>query len=219
MEYSVYCHTCLPNGKKYFGISNDPARRWKDGFGRKWGAGGYNPVLKKDYEIYGKEEFISEILLEGLTMEEACKKETELIKQYETYTNPSKGYNWSAGGEVPIGADLSMVPKRKAAMVAKYGVESWMQTKEGKENYSRVVAERGLTRPVQNVETGKVFPSIQSAASWAGLARDGHIGACLKGTRKTSGKVPKGFPNAGARASWRDITYEEYKTIANQASQ
>ena len=46
---------------------------------------------------YGWENFVGEILLDGLTYEEACQKEIELIAKYKS-NNSQYGYNISSGG-------------------------------------------------------------------------------------------------------------------------
>ena len=90
--YYVYKHTS-PNGKVYIGItSQNPQKRWKYGHG-------YidNHYFRNAIKKYGWNNFEHEILFSGLSVEEAKKKEIELIKEYDS-TNRSKGYNRSPGG-------------------------------------------------------------------------------------------------------------------------
>lgn len=91
--YTVYKHIC-PNNKIYIGITGqNPFKRWKNGLGYKRSKHFFNAILK-----YGWDNIKHEILYAGLTKEEACEKETELIAQYKS--NQKKfGYNLSVGGE------------------------------------------------------------------------------------------------------------------------
>lgn len=92
-KFFVYKHTS-PSGKVYIGItSRNPKRRWKHGSGYS-----NNPYFTHAIQKYGWENFKHEILYEGLSKEEACEKEIELIKKYDS-TNHNKGYNITIGGE------------------------------------------------------------------------------------------------------------------------
>ena len=91
--YCVYKHTS-PNNKVYIGItSRNPETRWKNGYGYS-----SNKHLTSAIQKYGWDNFQHEILFENLTREEACQKEIDLIKFYDS-TNPDKGYNHSLGGD------------------------------------------------------------------------------------------------------------------------
>lgn len=92
--YSVYCHTNKLNGKKYIGVTKSkPERRWAKGEGYKTSRHFYFAIQK-----YGWDGFEHEILCEGLSKEQACEKEKELIREYQT-TKAEYGYNLSTGGE------------------------------------------------------------------------------------------------------------------------
>lgn len=92
-NYCVYKHTS-PNGKVYIGItSKNPLKRWRKGSGYYSNSAFFNAIHK-----YGWDNIRHEILFDGLTKEEACQKEIELIKQYDS-TNPQRGYNITFGGE------------------------------------------------------------------------------------------------------------------------
>ncbi|KAB8292074.1 group I intron endonuclease, partial [Bifidobacterium apri] len=91
--YVVYKHT-TPSGKVYIGITGKkPEYRWKNGNGYKDNAHFDNAIKK-----YGWENTKHEIVANGLTKEQACDLEIELIAKYHA-TDPRKGYNISAGGE------------------------------------------------------------------------------------------------------------------------
>lgn len=90
--YTVYMHIC-PNNKKYIGITkNNVEERWKLGRGYK-----NCTLFFKAINKYKWNNIEHKILFTGLSEEEACKKEKELIQKYKTF-NPKYGYNISLGG-------------------------------------------------------------------------------------------------------------------------
>lgn len=93
-NYCVYKHTA-PNGKVYIGITSQmPEARWgKDGSGYKHNKHFWNAICK-----YGWNAFVHEILLEGLTADQAGEFERLFIDLYDSW-NPKKGYNNTSGGE------------------------------------------------------------------------------------------------------------------------
>lgn len=108
--YTVYCHTHIESGKKYFGItSRDPEKRFGPNGCRylKKSKGHYNhPAFANAILKYGWDAFSHEILFTGLTLEEANAKEMELIAKYKTnvvrYGN-EYGYNCTDGGDGATG--------------------------------------------------------------------------------------------------------------------
>ena len=106
MSYSVYKHTC-PNGKIYVGITlMIPTLRWRNGkHGYRHNIYFQNAILK-----YGWDNIKHEILYSGLTKEEACQKEIELIARYKS-NDRRYGYNIDNGGNC-IGK-VSSETKRK----------------------------------------------------------------------------------------------------------
>lgn len=109
-QYCVYCHTNIINDKKYIGQTKEHPRE------RRWGRNGAGyktqPYFWRAIEKYGWDNFRSEILRDDLTKEEADQSEIELIALYDT-TNPSKGYNLSAGGGGPTGVPCPEELKKK----------------------------------------------------------------------------------------------------------
>lgn len=93
-NYCVYMHVS-PSGKRYIGITSQrPERRWrKNGEGYKDHVYFWRAIQK-----HGWNNFDHIILYEGLTKEEAEKKEIELIAYYNS-NNEDYGYNLSIGGE------------------------------------------------------------------------------------------------------------------------
>lgn len=105
--YTVYKHTA-PNGKVYIGISGqNPERRWANGEGYKKNKHFYRAILKYDWK-----NIKHEIVGNGLTKEQACNLEIELIAKYDS-TNRDKGYNKSTGGEINKGYHLSPETRQK----------------------------------------------------------------------------------------------------------
>ena len=95
MPYTVYCHIS-PSGKKYIGITmQDVKKRWENGRGYKECQRFYGAIKK-----YGWEKFEHEILMTGLTKEEAEAEEIRLIAELKT-TDDHFGYNIENGGNVP----------------------------------------------------------------------------------------------------------------------
>ena len=80
-KFCVYVHI-FPNGKKYISITcKRPNDRWEGVTGYKEGSPMRNSINK-----YGWNNIEHVILFEGLTQEEACNKEIELIAEYKTKT-------------------------------------------------------------------------------------------------------------------------------------
>lgn len=92
-KYTVYCHTNLSNGKKYFGITfRDPEKRWINGKGYK-----NNAYFSRAIEKYGWNGFSHEIIYSGLTKEQAETTEINLISKYKS-NDHRYGYNIENGG-------------------------------------------------------------------------------------------------------------------------
>ena len=93
--YTVYRHKNKINGKIYIGITmQEPEKRWGiDGCNYKSSPHFYAAIQK-----YGWDNFEHEILFTNLTKEEACLKEQELIKKYDSMDRDF-GYNSTSGGE------------------------------------------------------------------------------------------------------------------------
>lgn len=93
--YTVYQHKNKINGKIYIGITmQEPEQRWRHGEGYKSSPHFYAAIQK-----YGWDNFEHNILFTNLTKEEACLKEQELIKKFNSM-NREFGYNSTSGGDV-----------------------------------------------------------------------------------------------------------------------
>lgn len=90
--YCVYKHTS-PSGKVYIGMTKQsPEARWKNGFGYASSKHFYNAITK-----YGWDNFSHEIIIDNLSVEEACHYEKLFIKFYHS-TDRRYGYNCKDGG-------------------------------------------------------------------------------------------------------------------------
>ena len=94
--YIVYQHKNKINEKVYIGItSQKPEQRWgSQGCNYKSSPHFYSAIQK-----YGWDNFEHNILFTELTKEQACLKEQELIKEYNSM-NREFGYNSTSGGDI-----------------------------------------------------------------------------------------------------------------------
>lgn len=108
-KYCVYKHTNKINGKVYIGLTGQkPEYRWKhDGEGYNGSAYFYNAIQK-----YGWDNFEHEILMDGLTKEEAQLREQEYIMFFKSADN-EYGYNLTFGGEANIPNDATRAKMSK----------------------------------------------------------------------------------------------------------
>lgn len=149
--YCVYKHTNKFNGKVYIGItSQQPEKRWKNGYGYEG-----NEYFFRSIQKYGwNEGFDHEIIVDGLTKEQACAIEIELIQAYDS-TNSDKGYNFSSGGD--------------CGNAGCYRSEEWVE----KMSIS-------LMKPVICIESSIIYQSVKHAEQQTGV-RASSIGAACRG--------------------------------------
>ena len=93
----VYKHINKINGKIYIGITREkkPENRWRNGLGYKHSSHLWSAIQK-----YGWNNFDHEVIASGLTEQEACCMEIDLIKKYKSNNNQF-GYNIAEGGSAP----------------------------------------------------------------------------------------------------------------------
>ena len=97
-NYVVYKHRNTANNKVYIGITcQKPEARWNKGKGYKKNKHFYAAILK-----YGWDSFEHTILRDNLPKQCATTLEKLYIAKYNS-TDPSKGYNFSEGGEASAG--------------------------------------------------------------------------------------------------------------------
>lgn len=97
-KYYVYMHINNINGKMYVGLTKQfPTDRWGvDGKNYKYKC----PVFWNAIQKYGWDNFEHIIYANGLSKEDACKIEIQLIKAFKTQ-NRQFGYNILEGGSAP----------------------------------------------------------------------------------------------------------------------
>lgn len=207
IEYCVYVHT-FPDGKVYVGMtSQNPVRRWAKGQGYQLQKVLYDAILK-----HGWDNIKHEIVFDGISKEEACQKEIELIAYYNS-TDPKCGYNKSFGGALPhLGLRHTEEARRKMskALKGKYvgeknhlygthfteehrrkiseanmGRSSWIKGKHMSEEHKRKIGEK-RKKAVICIETNVVYISSIEAEEDTGITCK-NIRACCQGTSKTAG--------------------------------
>lgn len=140
--YTVYGHF-VPSGKWYFGLTKQvPEKRWSNGKGY---AGTF---FGKAIEKYGWDNIYHNIILDGLSEQEACYLEKRLIARYDTM-NPENGYNRTPGGN-------------KGSLGHRMSEDSKQRIREA--NRNRQIYKYNC-RKVVCVETGEEFGSISEAAN------------------------------------------------------
>lgn len=128
--WKLYKYTCKHNGLIYFGITCKTLdQRWAEKYRG-------NPKLHNTIQKYGKEGFIREIVLDGLTLEEASQAEIDYIAKYNA-TDKNIGFNIASGGTAPMyGRKHSKETKEKFSETRKgenngfYGKHHSEETKE-----------------------------------------------------------------------------------------
>lgn len=170
-NYKVYMHRNKINKKVYIGITKQKCEeRWKhDGLGYQKQEKFFRAILK-----YGWDNFEHIILFEGLTAEEASKKECELITLYDSYNN---GYNANLGGSV-TNHSLATLEKMRQSMTGK------KHTQETKNKIS--VAKDKDKVSVLCIETHKIYSSIADASAETGTDKSSII-KCCKGIMLSAG--------------------------------
>ena len=149
-NWTVYKHTNKINGKSYIGITS---RKPED----RWGTNGYKYQSQKSKYLcfskaiqkYGWDNFTHEILFTGLTTEDACKKEKELISFYNS--KAPFGYNLTDGGEGTSGYEVS---------------------EEFKQRRSELVANGNNPKARKVIYGDKIFETIDECASFLNVGRN-----------------------------------------------
>ena len=153
----VYKHT-TPSGKVYIGItSNKPEYRWDHGNGYKC-----NKHFWRAIQRYGWDSIEHEILASGLTHEQACALEIELIAKYGS-TNPKKGYNHSTGGDGATGISPSAETRKKMSELRKGRLVSEETRKRLSESHKGWTHSERTRKKISEASKGKVIGQEQRA--------------------------------------------------------
>ena len=194
--YIVYQHKNKINGKVYVGItSQKPEQRWgSQGCNYKSSPHFYSAIQK-----YGWDNFEHNILFTELTKEQACLKEQELIKEYNSM-NREFGYNSTSGGDIftmneetkqkisqamignqnNLGHPCSEEKKKKVSNAQK-GREFTEKHKQKlseaaknrhvpcSEEKKQILKEKSHKKPVYCEELDKIFESVQECGRQLGI--------------------------------------------------
>ena len=173
-NYCVYKHTS-PSGKVYFGITSlTLERRCDNGRGYR-----LNPYFSRAILKYGWENFTHEIVAQGLTKDAACAMERELIAKHHS-TDPAYGYNLMGGGE----HYTHSLTSREKMSAAHMGLTA---SEETRAKMSAHYAGGRPRKPVRCIDTGVVYPNINTAARATGADRRKIVRVCDGQRRTTQG--------------------------------
>ena len=194
--YIVYQHKNKINGKVYIGItSQKPEQRWgSQGCNYKSSPHFYSAIQK-----YGWDNFEHNILFTELTKEQACLKEQELIKEYNSM-NREFGYNSTSGGDIftmneetkqkisqammgnqnNLGHPCSEEKKKKisnAQKGRKFTEKHKQKLSEAAKNRhvpcseekKQILKEKSHKKPVYCEELDKIFESVQECGRQLGI--------------------------------------------------
>ena len=154
--YKIYVHTNKSNGKKYIGQTKQSLnQRFRSGEGYKQSPKFYGAIQK-----YGWDGFEHNLLFDNLTLEEANKKEEELIKKYNTI-NDLYGYNIAYGGD---NHDISEETIKKILIAKQKQVDRY----DKKGNYIDSFDNAKIAGKILNINPSGIY-------------------ACCKGIRKSAG--------------------------------
>lgn len=156
-SYVVYKHT-TPSGKVYIGITgNKPEYRWDHGNGYKCNRHFWSAI-----QLNGWDGIEHEILVSGLTRDQACAMEINLIAKYDS-TNPEKGYNHSTGGGGPTGISRSAETRKKMSELRKGRRASEETRKRLSESLRGHVISEKTRKKISESSKGKTISEEQRA--------------------------------------------------------
>ena len=173
-NYTIYCHRNKINNKAYIGQTcQSVERRWRNGEGYSH-CSYFNHAIEK----YGWDNFDHFIIFENLTLEDANKKEQQLIKLFNT-TNSNYGYNLELGGDNKSHSELTK-QKISNSLKGKFVGEKNPMYGKISPNAKKVLC----------LETNKIFNSATEAANYYNIDHSLLSKAC-RGIRKSAGKHPE----------------------------
>lgn len=165
-SWCIYKHTLIQTGQVYIGQTNNIKTRWKPSAYKNC-VKFYNAIQK-----YGWDNFIHEILIDNLTLEEANKLETQYILKYDSI---NKGFNLNSGGDNKIASQETRekmsktrkgIPKtQKHKQAISNALKGYIQTEEHKFNNKKAQHRKS----VECIETGKQYASLAEAERQTGI--------------------------------------------------
>ena len=200
-NYCVYVHI-VPNGKRYYGMTKDIKRRWKnDGYDYRNNIDFYEAI-----QLYGWDNIEHLIIADNLTKEEAELLEEELIRDNKTYES-EYGYNRYIGRKLTneykeaISGENSYFYGRDMAGVNNpfYSKHHSEETK-AKMSEAKKGANHPKAKPVICTTTNMIFNTLNEASNYYGICRS-NICTCCRGKKKSAGKL-----SDGTKLVWRYIT-------------
>lgn len=199
--YTVYMHIS-PNDKRYIGITSQKLEeRWRNGNAYKENSYFTNAIKK-----YKWDNFQHIIIAKGLTNEEACWLEMELIREWDT-TNRDKGYNITLGGEGRKGIKHTEETKRKISKNSRKN-----QTEKTKRRISKTMKGQRCGKNNNNAKsvicltTKRIFYTITDGARYYKCRKQNIVDCCRKQRIKSAGKLPD-----GTKLVWRYIKWNHNK--------
>ena len=180
-NYSVYCHQCSVNLKKYIGITGrkNLKHRFLNGKGYQHNIRFSNAINK-----YGWDSFITTVLDSNLTRDQARELEIYYIAKYDT-TNPEKGYNVSPGGNLVneitrkqisktlTGRKMPDDQKERLRAKLKNVPHYWVPSSAGIKGF-----DNKRSKHVICIETQEIYGSLHEAATKTGFDRKSLQQAC-----------------------------------------
>lgn len=181
-NYVLYIHRNKTNGKRYIGITNNVTKRWCNNGKNYERCPRFASALKK----YGWDGFTHEVVVDGLTLEEANALEIEYIAKYRT-CEKEHGYNIQTGGNnapTMLGKHHSDETKKKMRESALGRIISEEQRRQHSKTMTGLLvgSRNGKSKAVRCITTGEVFETQRSAAEAKGVIQS-KISLCCQGKR------------------------------------
>lgn len=171
MKYDVYSITCLNNGKVYFGRSQEIEKRWRSHKNMFRKSEHNNTKMQNDWNEYGEESFLFEIIYTTNDLNDAI-----MIEQQYIDSDIFNKYNIS---NAKIGGDTFTNNPRKEEIRK---LKSIASSGERNPMYGKPKSEKMLQR-VKEVNSKKVIINgiLYSSITEAGKAHDMKIStACYR---------------------------------------
>lgn len=156
--YCVYMHVNKINEKMYIGITSNLKRRWSNnGYQYKSSTAFWNAIQK-----YGWDSFDHIVIRDGLTKEEACSIEKDLISLHKPNL-----YNISDGGDSGpslFGEANPSYRKTRTLQHRENLSKSLLGHSTSEETRQKISENNKMKKRIMCVETSECFDSITSAS-------------------------------------------------------